>query len=115
MHWTAFVCHLQGEFGVYLVSDGSSRPYRCKIKAPGFAHLVRPYNFLKQYKILRMPGISYSVRLKAHPEATFTSLSVFNEIQRSVFKNVLLPLLSASFLFIVWLAVKAVEHLNPCS
>lgn len=31
---------LQGEFGVYLVSDGSSRPYRCKIKAPGFAHLV---------------------------------------------------------------------------
>lgn len=35
------VCGLQGEFGVYLVSDGSSRPYRCKIKAPGFAHLVR--------------------------------------------------------------------------
>lgn len=33
---------LQGEFGVYLVSDGSSRPYRCKIKAPGFAHLVGP-------------------------------------------------------------------------
>nr|XP_013806049.1 PREDICTED: uncharacterized protein LOC106491034 [Apteryx mantelli mantelli] len=30
----------KGEFGVYLVSDGSSRPYRCKIKAPGFAHLV---------------------------------------------------------------------------
>lgn len=30
----------KGEFGVYLVSDGSSRPYRCKIKAPGFAHLA---------------------------------------------------------------------------
>ncbi|XP_076323480.1 NADH dehydrogenase (ubiquinone) 49 kDa subunit [Tachypleus tridentatus] len=29
----------KGEFGVYLVSDGTSRPYRCKIKAPGFAHL----------------------------------------------------------------------------
>jgi NADH dehydrogenase (ubiquinone) Fe-S protein 2 len=29
----------KGEFGVYLVSDGSSRPYRCKIKAPGFLHL----------------------------------------------------------------------------
>jgi NADH:ubiquinone oxidoreductase subunit D len=29
----------KGEFGVYVVSDGSSRPYRCKIKAPGFAHL----------------------------------------------------------------------------
>jgi NADH:ubiquinone oxidoreductase subunit D len=30
----------QGEFGVYLVSEGSSKPYRCKIKAPGFAHLA---------------------------------------------------------------------------
>eukprot|EP00043_Microstomoeca_roanoka_P028848 m.19758 g.19758 ORF g.19758 m.19758 type:complete len:472 (-) comp8738_c0_seq1:238-1653(-) len=30
----------KGEFGVYLVSDGSSRPFRCKIKAPGFAHLA---------------------------------------------------------------------------
>jgi NADH dehydrogenase (ubiquinone) Fe-S protein 2 len=29
----------KGEFGVYLVSDGSSKPYRCKIKAPGLAHL----------------------------------------------------------------------------
>jgi NADH-quinone oxidoreductase subunit D len=29
----------KGEFGVYLVADGSNKPYRCKIKAPGFAHL----------------------------------------------------------------------------
>ena len=29
----------KGEFGVYLVSNGSNRPYRCKIKAPGFNHL----------------------------------------------------------------------------
>ena len=29
----------KGEFGVYLVSDGGTRPYRCKIRAPGFAHL----------------------------------------------------------------------------
>ncbi|CAG0892135.1 unnamed protein product [Cyprideis torosa] len=29
----------KGEFGVYLISDGGSRPYRCKIKAPGFVHL----------------------------------------------------------------------------
>jgi NADH dehydrogenase (ubiquinone) Fe-S protein 2 len=30
----------KGEFGTYLVADGSNRPYRCKIKAPGFAHLA---------------------------------------------------------------------------
>lgn len=29
----------KGEFGVYIVSDNSARPYRCKIKAPGFTHL----------------------------------------------------------------------------
>lgn len=29
----------KGEFGVYLYSDGSNKPYRCRIKAPGFAHL----------------------------------------------------------------------------
>ncbi|KAF9735937.1 NADH:ubiquinone oxidoreductase 49kD subunit [Paraphaeosphaeria minitans] len=30
----------KGEMGVFLVSDGSERPYRCKIRAPGFAHLA---------------------------------------------------------------------------
>ncbi len=29
----------KGEFGVFLVADGSNKPYRCKIRAPGFAHL----------------------------------------------------------------------------
>jgi NADH-quinone oxidoreductase subunit D len=29
----------KGEFGVYLVADGSNKPYKCKIRAPGFAHL----------------------------------------------------------------------------
>ncbi len=29
----------KGEFGVYLVSDGSNRPYRCKIRPTGFSHL----------------------------------------------------------------------------
>ena len=30
----------KGEFGVYLVSDGSNKPYRCHIRAPGFPHLA---------------------------------------------------------------------------
>lgn len=29
----------KGEFGVYLVSEGTNKPYRCRIKAPGFLHL----------------------------------------------------------------------------
>jgi NADH-quinone oxidoreductase subunit D len=29
----------KGEFGVYLVADGGDKPYRCKVRAPGFAHL----------------------------------------------------------------------------
>lgn len=29
----------KGEFGVYLVSRGGNRPYRCKIRSPGFVHL----------------------------------------------------------------------------
>ncbi len=29
----------KGEFGVYIISDGSNRPYRCRVRAPGFAHL----------------------------------------------------------------------------
>ncbi len=29
----------KGEFGVYLVSDGTNRPYRCKIRSPGYVHL----------------------------------------------------------------------------
>ena len=37
----------KGEFGVFLVSDGSNKPYRCKIRAPGFAHL-QTLDFLSQ-------------------------------------------------------------------
>ncbi len=36
----AAVEHPKGEFGVYLVSDGANKPYRLKIRAPGFAHMA---------------------------------------------------------------------------
>lgn len=45
-------CPFKGEFGVYLVADGTSRPYRCKIKAPGFAHLVSAKSFMLSYESL---------------------------------------------------------------
>ena len=41
----------KGEFGVYLVSDGTNRPYRCKIKAPGFSHL-QGINFMAKGHLL---------------------------------------------------------------
>jgi NADH-quinone oxidoreductase subunit D len=36
----AAVEHPKGEFGIYLVSDGANKPYRLKIRAPGFPHLA---------------------------------------------------------------------------
>ena len=41
----------KGEFGVYLVSDGTNRPYRCKIRAPGFYHL-QGLDFMSRYHML---------------------------------------------------------------
>ena len=41
----------KGEFGVYLVADGSNKPYRCKIRAPGFAHL-QAMDFLNRGHLL---------------------------------------------------------------
>ena len=36
----AAIEHPKGEFGIYIVSDGANKPYRLKIRAPGFAHLA---------------------------------------------------------------------------
>jgi NADH-quinone oxidoreductase subunit D len=36
----AVVEHPKGEFGIYLISDGANKPFRMKIRAPGFAHLA---------------------------------------------------------------------------
>ena len=41
----------KGEFGVYLVADGTNRPYRCKIRAPGFAHLQSLLHLAKGHQL----------------------------------------------------------------
>lgn len=41
----------KGEFGVYLISDGKEKPYRCKIKAPGFTHLQALNHMCKGHMI----------------------------------------------------------------
>ncbi|KAI0778633.1 NADH-ubiquinone oxidoreductase [Trametes elegans] len=62
----------KGEMGVYLVSDGTNRPYRCKIRAPGFAHLA---------------GADFMMRRLAHMIADVVAIIgtmdlVFGEVDR---------------------------------
>jgi NADH-quinone oxidoreductase subunit D len=47
----------KGEFGVYLVSDGSNKPYRCKIKAPGFVHLQAMDYMIKGHMLADVPAV----------------------------------------------------------
>ncbi len=60
----------KGEFGVYLVSDGSNRPYRCKIRAPGFAHLQAMDPMLRGHMLGDTPALMGSLDI------------VFGEIDR---------------------------------
>jgi len=47
----AAVEHPKGEFGVYMVSDGANKPYRVKVRAPGFAHLSAMDEMVKGHMI----------------------------------------------------------------
>lgn len=47
----------KGELGVYLVSDGSNRPYRCKIRAPGFAHMQSMDLLCKGHMLADAPAV----------------------------------------------------------
>ena len=47
----AAVEHPKGEFGVYLISDGANKPYRLKVRAPGFPHLAA-MDFIKRGHML---------------------------------------------------------------
>ncbi len=60
----------KGEFGVYLVSDGSNKPYRCKIRAPGFPHLQAMDDMCKGHMLADVSAIIGSLDI------------VFGEIDR---------------------------------
>ena len=47
----------KGEFGVFLVTDGTNKPYRCKIRAPGFAHLQAMDLLSKGHMLADVPAI----------------------------------------------------------
>ncbi len=47
----------KGEFGIYIVSDGSSKPYKCKIRAPGFSHLQAMDYLIKGHMLADVPAI----------------------------------------------------------
>ncbi|XP_064650520.1 NADH-ubiquinone oxidoreductase 49 kDa subunit-like [Lineus longissimus] len=47
----------KGEFGVYLIADGGNKPYRCKIKAPGFAHLAGLHKLSKGHMLADVVAI----------------------------------------------------------
>ena len=47
----------KGEFGVFLISDGSSKPYKCKIRAPGFSHLQSMDYLIKGHMLADVPAV----------------------------------------------------------
>ena len=47
----------KGEFGVYLITDGSNKPYKCKIKAPGFSHLQAMDYLIKGHMLADVPAV----------------------------------------------------------
>ena len=60
----------QGEFGVFLISDGSNKPYKCKIRAPGFSHLQAMDYLMKGHMLADVPAVLGSLDI------------VFGEIDR---------------------------------
>ncbi len=51
----------KGEFGVYLVSDGSNRPYRVKLRAPSFAHLQAMDFLCRKHMLADIPAVLGSI------------------------------------------------------
>ena len=51
----------KGEFGVYLISDGSNKPYRCRIRAPGFVHMQGMDFMLRGHMLADVPAVLGSI------------------------------------------------------
>lgn len=51
----------KGEFAVYLISDGSNKPYRCRIRAPGFVHMQGMDFMLKGHMLADVPAVLGSI------------------------------------------------------
>jgi len=51
----------KGEFGVYLDSDGTNKPYRCKIRAPSFAHLQAMDFLCRGHMLADVPAVLCSI------------------------------------------------------
>ena len=51
----------KGEFGVYVVADGTNRPYRCRIRAPGFVHLQGMDFMLRGHMLPDVPAVLGSI------------------------------------------------------
>jgi len=49
--------HPKGEFGIFMISDGANKPYRMKIRAPGFAHIAGMNELLKGHMLADVPAI----------------------------------------------------------
>ena len=47
----------KGEFGVFLISDGSNKPYKCKIRAPGFSHQQAMDYLIKGHMLADVPAV----------------------------------------------------------
>ena len=53
----------KGEFGVYLISNGTNKPYKCKIRAPGFSHLQAMDYLMKGHMLADVPAVLGSLDL----------------------------------------------------
>ncbi len=98
----------KGEFGVYLVADGTDKPYKCKIRAPGFAHLQAMDMMSRGPPARRRLGHPWRARYRVRGGRPVTVLE-------SLRKNAALLMTGFGSAIVALLADAAVERASPCS